>query len=238
MMAEKGTYVNSVRKRCKSKVVKLIERYDEWQNRFCSLMWSVQFREIGCQEVHKWKKVWNNWPRELLSIHHNQQIQNISLIKYSRNMPCICVYIYIYIYIYATTAVAQWLRYCATSRKVAGLIPDGVIGIFHWHNPSERTMAPGVDSASKRNEYQHFLGVKATGAQGWQPYHNPVPLSCNLGILTSWNPLGHSRPVTGLLYLLYIYACSSFWHFTLHYLIALNGVMLHNANVLSSFLTC
>jgi len=28
-----------------------------------------------------------------------------------------------------------------------------------------------------------------------------VPLSCNLGALTSWNPLGHSRPVTGLLYL-------------------------------------
>jgi len=29
------------------------------------------------------------------------------------------------------TAVAQWLRCCATSRKVAGLIPAGVIGIFH-----------------------------------------------------------------------------------------------------------
>jgi hypothetical protein len=29
------------------------------------------------------------------------------------------------------TAVAQWLRYCATNRKVAGSIPDGVIGIFH-----------------------------------------------------------------------------------------------------------
>jgi hypothetical protein len=27
--------------------------------------------------------------------------------------------------------VAQWLRYCATNRKVAGSIPDGVIGIFH-----------------------------------------------------------------------------------------------------------
>jgi hypothetical protein len=25
----------------------------------------------------------------------------------------------------------SWLRHCATSRKVAGLIPDGVIGIFH-----------------------------------------------------------------------------------------------------------
>ena len=29
------------------------------------------------------------------------------------------------------TAVSQWLRCCATNRKVAGSIPDGVIGIFH-----------------------------------------------------------------------------------------------------------
>ena len=29
------------------------------------------------------------------------------------------------------TAVAQWLRCSATNRKVAGSIPDGVIGIFH-----------------------------------------------------------------------------------------------------------
>jgi hypothetical protein len=28
------------------------------------------------------------------------------------------------------TAVAQWLRYCATNRKVAGSIPGGVIGFF------------------------------------------------------------------------------------------------------------
>ena len=25
----------------------------------------------------------------------------------------------------------NWLRYCATSRMIAGLIPDGIIGIFH-----------------------------------------------------------------------------------------------------------
>ena len=31
-------------------------------------------------------------------------------------------------------------------------------------------------------------------------YHLPVPLSWNLGTITSWNPLGHSRPITGLLY--------------------------------------
>jgi hypothetical protein len=35
------------------------------------------------------------------------------------------------------------LRHCATNRKVAGSIPDGVIGIFHLHNPSGRTMALG-----------------------------------------------------------------------------------------------
>ena len=39
--------------------------------------------------------------------------------------------------------MAQWLRYCVTNRKVAGSIPDVVIGIFRWHNPSNRTMALG-----------------------------------------------------------------------------------------------
>jgi hypothetical protein len=34
-------------------------------------------------------------------------------------------------YVDEVTAVAQWLRYCAANRKVAGSIPDGVIGIFH-----------------------------------------------------------------------------------------------------------
>ena len=31
----------------------------------------------------------------------------------------------------------------ATNRKVAGSIPDGVIELFHWLIPSERTMALG-----------------------------------------------------------------------------------------------
>jgi hypothetical protein len=42
--------------------------------------------------------------------------------------------------------------------KSVGL--DGAIGIFHFQNP--KTLWPGVDSASNRNEYQeYFLGVKA-----------------------------------------------------------------------------
>ena len=56
------------------------------------------------------------------------------------------------------------LMHCATSRKDAGSILDGVNEIFHGHNLSGRTMAPGVDSNSNRNEYQeYFLGVKAAG---------------------------------------------------------------------------
>jgi hypothetical protein len=41
------------------------------------------------------------------------------------------------------TALAQWLRHCATNRKVAGSIPDCVIVIFHRHNPSDCTMTLG-----------------------------------------------------------------------------------------------
>ena len=42
------------------------------------------------------------------------------------------LHIYIYIYLYISgTQWRSWLRHCATSQKVAGLIPDGVIGFFH-----------------------------------------------------------------------------------------------------------
>jgi len=65
----------------------------------------------------------------------------------------------------AGTAVAQWLRCCATNRKVAGSIPASVSGIFIDIISFRSHSGPGVDSASNRNEYQeHFLGVKVTGA--------------------------------------------------------------------------
>jgi hypothetical protein len=37
----------------------------------------------------------------------------------------------------------NWLRHYATSRKVAGSIPDEGIGLFNLPNPSSRTMALG-----------------------------------------------------------------------------------------------
>ena len=59
------------------------------------------------------------------------------------------------------TAVAQWLRCCATSRKSAGSIPVGVVDIKSFRSQ----YGPGVDSASNRNDYQeHYLRVKVAGA--------------------------------------------------------------------------
>ena len=59
-------------------------------------------------------------------------------IKY-KHILIVISYIYIYTgsydcsYRYGLrgTRWRSWLRHCATSRKVAGSIPDGVIGIFH-----------------------------------------------------------------------------------------------------------
>ena len=63
------------------------------------------------------------------------------------------------------TAIAQWLRCCATNRKVAGSIPTGVSEFFTDIKSFLSHYGPGVDSASNRNEYQeYFLGVKAAGA--------------------------------------------------------------------------
>jgi len=45
------------------------------------------------------------------------------------------------------TAVAQWLRCCATNQKVAGSIPAGVSGFFIDIKSSRSHHGPGVDSA-------------------------------------------------------------------------------------------
>ena len=61
--------------------------------------------------------------------------------------------------------MAQWLKCCATNRKVAGSILAGVTGFFIDIKSFRSHYGPGVDSAFNRNEYQeYFLGVKAAGA--------------------------------------------------------------------------
>ena len=51
------------------------------------------------------------------------------------------------------------------SWKVADSIPDGVIGIFHLHTPSGRTMALGLTQPLTEMSTRNISwGVKATGA--------------------------------------------------------------------------
>ena len=92
-----------------------------------------------------------------------------------------------------------WLRHCATSRKVAGSVPYGVIGIFHWHNPSGCTVALGstqpLIEMSTRNIY---WGVKAAGAKGWQPYHLHVPIVLKSGSLNLLEPSGSVEACNGI----------------------------------------
>ena len=70
-----------------------------------------------------------------------------------------------YYFVVWGTAVTQWLRCCATNRKVAGSIPAGVTGYFIDIKSFRSQYGPGVDSAFNRNAYQEdFPGVKAAGA--------------------------------------------------------------------------
>ena len=60
---------------------------------------------------------------------------------------------------------AQWVRCCATNRKVAGSIPAFVSGFFIDIKSFRSHYGPGVPSACNRNEHQkHFLGLKAAGS--------------------------------------------------------------------------
>ena len=65
---------------------------------------------------------------------------------------------------YAVAQLAETLRY---KRKVAGSIPDGVIGIFHWHNPSDRIMVlrltQPLTEMSNRNIFWGVKGGRCVG---------------------------------------------------------------------------
>ena len=88
------------------------------------------------------------------------------------------------------TAVAQWLRCCATNTKVAGSIPAGVNEIFI---ESFRTMALGsTQPLTEMSTKEYFLGVKS----GRCVRLTTLPPSCavvtksgNLNFLESSGPL-------------------------------------------------
>jgi hypothetical protein len=55
------------------------------------------------------------------------------------------------------------MRHYATSRKVAGSIPDKV-DIFNWPNPCSRTISLGPNQALKEISTRNLLGG---GRKGW-----------------------------------------------------------------------
>jgi hypothetical protein len=92
--------------------------------------------------------------------------------------------------------------HCATSRKVAGSIPDGVTGIFLWHNPSGRIMALGLTQPLTEMSTRNISwGVKAAGAKSWQPYHLHVPTVLKSGSLNFLEPYGPVQACYGIVLL-------------------------------------
>ena len=103
------------------------------------------------------------------------------------------------------TRWCSWLRHCATSRKVAGSVPDGVTGIFNYHNPSGRTMALGSTQPLKEMSTRIIsLGGKGGRCAGL----TTLPPSC-ADCLEIWEPQpsGTLRACPGLLW-----DCSTFYH--------------------------
>ena len=96
----------------------------------------------------------------------------------------------------------SWLRHCATSRKVTGSIPDGVIGIFHWHNPSSHSMAlESTQTLTEMSTRNISWGQRRPVRRADNLTTFMCRLSRNLGASPSWNPPGLPRPVMRLLYL-------------------------------------
>ena len=72
--------------------------------------------------------------------------------------------------------------------------------IFHRHKILPITLWPwGLLSRWQKWVPGAFPGGKGGQGVRMTTYHHPVPLSRNLGTLTSWNSLGHSGPLPGLL---------------------------------------
>jgi hypothetical protein len=106
-------------------------------------------------------------------------------------MSCLCVL--------GDTRWRSWLRHYATSRKVAASIPDGVIGICNWHNPSDRTKALGsTQPLTEMSTRNIFWGVEAVCTWGSQPYHLHVPTVLKSGSFSLLEPSGPVQACNGI----------------------------------------
>ena len=82
------------------------------------------------------------------------------------------------------TAVAQWLRYCATNRKVACSTLAGVDGVFHWHKILPVALLPW----GRLSLQQKWVPGAFPGDKGGRCVRlTTLPLSCAV-VVKSGNP--------------------------------------------------
>jgi len=117
-----------------------------------------------------------------------------------------CLYIYIY---YLGDRGSTMVKVLCYKSEVRCFDPSWCQWIFHWYKILPIAIWPWSRlSLQKKWVPGVFPGGKGGRCVRLTTYHHPVRLSRNLGALTSWNPLGLSKPVMGLLYLyihVYIY---------------------------------
>jgi hypothetical protein len=150
------------------------------------LLENLMGETVGMTEVEKWVL----WGWTALNINSVEFSGRVFLYSLWRNFRLL----------YLPFGDTRWrslLRHCATSQKVAGSIPDGVIGIFHWLNPSNCTIALGLTQPRTEMSTRDFsVGDKGGRCIGL----TILPSSCAncleiLGASTSWSPKDLSRPV-------------------------------------------
>jgi hypothetical protein len=93
----------------------------------------------------------------------------------------------------------SWFRHYATSRKVAGWIPDEVIGFLNWRNPSSRTMALGSTQSLTETSIRNIPGDKRRPAR---LTISPLCADClgNVGASTSHSPMDLRDLLQGQIY--------------------------------------
>ena len=109
------------------------------------------FMENLCRQQEFSYFCWSWSPRNVGGSWHVEVLQSSTRLTRPRTLlqpwPQQLKLCFILVSIKRTPPKTWWrnqLRHCATIRKVAGLIPDEVFGIFHGLNPSGRTMPLGL----------------------------------------------------------------------------------------------
>jgi len=114
--------------------------------------------------------------------HHTSKDLNLLFLCYLELNSQSDQNLFFYICVYGAHYATSWIA--------TGLNPHGVIGNFHWHNPSSHTMALGSTQPLTEISTRHISwGVKVAGACGWQPYHLHVLSVLKSGSLNLLEPL-------------------------------------------------